>query len=602
MASRSPFPTQRDVLPGPRAVSRRRFLELVGASAVGAAVLPAAVGDRSWFGTDAGAAVGPPLPPGYVPSFPDGVIAGDPAPDGSIIWTRVGPPAGGVDVDLLWEVSEAADFATVTAGGTVSATSADDHCAKVAVSGLAPDRWYHYRFTAGTTAGPVGRLRTAPDPSSSPDRLKFAWASCQQRNASLYNAHTAMAAEPGLDFWIHLGDYIYVSDGGTITLGDYRDRWHSFKGNTRLQDLQATVPLVAVWDDGEFYNGVDRTGPAARLAAARKAWIETMPVVPPTGDQIHRAFAWGDLADVAMIDTRQYRDPAVEASDDTRTPAGAVMLADGRTTLGTAQRDWLLDRLRTTPAIWKLIGNSYNLSPVRIEDLDPGPPRPPGVKQNEGVYFPNEAWDDYSAERRQVLQHLVDHQIPNVVSVSGHTHVWMAGHLIPDFDDPASPLVAFDFTCGSLTADPDLIKDAAPTPPDVARAQYRSLEQLGMAINPWLTHLNFLEQGYATIEITPDEAIVEFKLIDTYDPDAQPWVGARFRLLAGQVGMSVQGFGDVSVQQSPLAPPLVEPGDPTTTTTAADPTSTSTTAAPTAGAPAPAAPAAAQAAQPRFTG
>ena len=599
---RRPVRAASDVVPGPRAVSRRRFLELVGASALGATAMTA-FGGRPWAEVEAGAAVGPPLPPGYVPTFPDGVMAGDPAPTGSVIWTRLAPPAGGVDVDVLWEVSPTPDFATIAAGGVVTATAANDHCAKVVVTGLEPDRWYHHRFTAGTTSAPVGRLRTSPAPGASPDRLKLAWASCQQRNASLYNAHTAMLAEPDLDFWVHLGDYIYVSDGGTITLGDYRDRWHTFKGNDRLQALQAGLPLVAVWDDGEFYNGVDATGPAARLAAARTAWIETMPVVPPTGDQIYRGVTWGRLADLAMVDTRQYRDPAVEASSDTRTPEGAEMLAPGRTTLGATQKAWLLDRWRTTPALWKLLGSSYNLAPVRVEDLDPGPPRPPGVKQNEGVYFPNEAWDDYAVERRELLQHLVDHEIPNVVSVSGHTHVWIASHLIPDYDDPASPLVAFDFTCGSLTADPDLIQQGLPTPPEETRAYYRTLERLGMEINPWLTHLNFLEQGYATVELTPEEAIVEFKLIDTYDPEATPWVGARFRLLAGQVGMSVQGFGDVNVQQSPLAPPLVEPTDPSGPNDPVEPPAT----APATGGPAsPGGPtadgAAAVTARPRFTG
>ncbi len=140
--------------------------------------------------------------------------------------------------------------------------------------------------------------------------------------------------------------------------------------------------------------------------------------------------------------------------------------------------------------------------------------------------------------------------------------------------------MAFDFTCGSLTADPDVIEDAAPTPPDEARANFRNLEKLGMQINPWMTHINFIEQGYATIEVTPDEAVVEFKLIDTYDPNAVPWVGARFRMRTGQVGMAVQGFGDVSWQQSPLAPPLQDPEPTTTTSTTSTSTSTTSTTTP----------------------
>ncbi len=558
-----------NVLAGRRPVSRRRFLELAAGAGIAAAATPL-LAREGWAGGTAAQlpAVGAALPPGYVPGWPDGVIAGDPHPDGAVIWARLEPPADpSAAIEVLWEVAEDASFTSIAAGGAVAATGDDDWCAKLAVTGLLPDRWYWYRFTAGASHSPIGRLRTAPAPTASPDRLKYAWCSCQQINDSLYVAHTAMANEPGLDFFMHLGDYIYVNDHGTITLDDYRGVYHRFKANPRLQELQATLPLVAMFDDGEFYNGVDASGPPARLAAGRKAWTETMPLIPPAPGQFHRSFTWGDLAEVFMIDVRSYRDPAV-ADDDTRTPQGAVMLEPGRTTLGATQKAWLKAGLASSARRWKLIGNPYNLAPTRVTDLDPGPPRPPGVKQNEGVYFPNEAWDDYNAERRELLQHLADGGVRNVVSTSGHTHVFIASLLIPDFDDPASPVAAFDFTCGSLTADPDVIRRGAPTPPDQVRAFYRATERAGLTINPWLAHLNLVDQGYGTIEVTPEEAIIEFKLIDTYDPDAESVVGMRFVIRDGEPTFSVQGFdvapfGPLSYQDpsGPAAPP--PPGGPT---------------------------------------
>lgn len=521
----------------------------------------------------AGSGEAPPLPPGYVPSWPDGVIAGDPRPDGTVIWTRLAPPADPTaSIDLLWEVAQDQAFTTIAAGGSVTTDGTDDWCAKLSVTGLQSDRWYWYRFTAGSSQSPVGRLRTAPAPGASPDRLKYAWCSCQQINDSLYVAHTAIANEPGLDFFMHLGDYVYVSDHATLTLDDYRSVYHTFKANPRLQDLQATVPLVAMLDDGELYNGVDAHGPPARLAAGRKAWTETMPIIPPTPGRFYRSFTWGDLAEVFMIDVRSYRDPAVD-NDDTRTPDGAVMLEPGRTTLGAEQKAWLKSELVTSSRRWKLIGNPYNLAPTRMTDLDPGPPRPPGVKQNEGVYFPNEAWDDYNAERRELLQFLADNEVHNVVSTSGHTHVFIASLLIPDFDDPASPVAAFDFTCGSLTADPDVIRQGAPTPPEQVRAFYRATERAGLTINPWLAHLNLVDQGYGTIEVTPEEAVIEFKLINTYDPDAEPVVGMRFVIRDAERTFSVQGFeaapfGPLTYQNPSGSPP--PPQSATTTTLPAD--------------------------------
>src|SRR5690606_22367550 len=146
---------RRNPLRGRGPVSRRRFLELLAGAGAGALVLPHVPGALA--GTD-GPAVAPPLPPGYVPSFPDAVIAGDPLPDGSGIGTCMAPAAGGAQVPVLWEVSPDPGFATVAAGGTVTTEQAGDWTAKVLVDGLGPDRWYHYRFVAGATSSPVGRL------------------------------------------------------------------------------------------------------------------------------------------------------------------------------------------------------------------------------------------------------------------------------------------------------------------------------------------------------------------------------------------------------------------------------------------------------------
>ncbi len=51
---------------------------------------------------------------------------------------------------------------------------------------------------------------------------------------------------------MHLGDYMYVSDTRTISLADDRAVYDRFKANPLLQHLQARLPLVATWDDGEF--------------------------------------------------------------------------------------------------------------------------------------------------------------------------------------------------------------------------------------------------------------------------------------------------------------------------------------------------------------
>ncbi len=475
--------------------------------------------------------------------FPDGVKSGDPQSNRGLVWTRVTPPLGGGSASVLWSVAEDAAMEQVVRGGMVTTDATSGHTVKVAVHGLRPDRWYHYRFEYDGQASVVGRLRTSPPVRAASDHLRYAFASCQQRNDSYYVAHRAIAQE-NVDFLLHLGDYVYVSDGGTLTLDDYRGVYRQFHSNALLQELHAAVPLVAVWDDGEFYNGCDRTGPADRLAAARTAWFEHMPVPRPRSDRTYRSLAWGRLAEMQLLDTRQYRDPEVPANSmffglidaqDTALPPCEQMFAPGRTTLGLRQKRWLKRRLARRRTTWQLVGSSYDMAPWKLIDRDTPELRlqNPDLQRNGGVYVSNEAWDDYQSERRELMRFIAEHQIPNVVVCSGHTHFYKASEIMPDFDDATSPVTAMEFVTGSLTADPDPRTIA---PEDLLHVA----EAIMMQANaPYLKQIDLLSQGYTLVDVTPEETLVEFRVLDTFDPDAVATTFARFRVVAGRPGIEI---------------------------------------------------------------
>jgi len=522
-------------------VDRRTFLRALAGAGAGGAV--AAVLGPAPEGAAA------PLDPAAM--FPDGLKAGDPEPEGAVLWTRVAPPADPTRaVAVLWLVSPDADFRRIVTGGIVATRATSGFTVKVRAKGLEPDRWYHYRFFVQGVPSRIGRLRTAPRPDATPDLVRYGFASCQQRGVrgvdgreSLYGTHRAIA-EDGLDFLIHLGDYVYVSDTGTQTVEDYRGVYRRFHSNPLLQDLQATVPLVAVWDDGEFYNGVDRTGPPQRLANARQAWFEMMPVPRRTDDRLHRRFAWGNLADFLLLDTRSFRDPEIPPNadflglldaQDSLLPPGDQMFAPGRTTLGLDQKTWLETALRRSRRAWRVIGSSYNVCPWKIIDYDTPEARAadPTLPRNAGLYVSNEAWDDYGHERRELLQYLHDRGIDNVVFNSGHTHFYLASELMPDYDDAASPVAAVDFVTGSQTADPDPRTIA---PEGVLRlAETLMLEQNA----PYMKNVNLLDQGYVRVELTPEECLVSFRFVDTFDPAAGARTGIRFRVVSGSGAIEV---------------------------------------------------------------
>lgn len=523
--------TRRAVAAGGGRMTRRELLTALGFG-VGAAV----VVDGCAFPPPE---PDPPKPPPGVPDplpFPDGVMAGDPATGGAVIWTRV-ETGGAADAPVLWTVAEDPGFTQIAAGGLVVATSARGHMVHVPIEGLLPDRWYHYRFEAAgpdghQVASRTGRLRTSPSPGSSPGHLRFAFGSCQQLNDSWFVAHRAAAAEPGLDFFMHLGDYVYVSDTSTLTLDDYRAAYRRWRRQPMLRELHAAVPTVAVWDDGELYNGFDASGDPQRIAAGTRAWFESFPVLDAGGGSPHRRFSWGDLADLFVLDVRSRRDP--NAAGDLH--AGDSEADDlGRTTLGTEQYTWLADGLAASGTAWRLIGSGYNVAPWRLLNLEFLRPFRPDLPPNAGFYAPSEGWDDYMAERRQLLEHLLRQDVHDTVFASAHTHIALVAELQPDYDSPTSPVAAFDFCSPAMTADPDPRRAfLGDLPLPVAEAVLRGAEQWVLGQNrPYLRHMNLVDTGYTVVDVTPDAVEVTIRLIDTFDPDAEPFDGARFRVRRG---------------------------------------------------------------------
>ncbi|MFD6105006.1 PhoD-like phosphatase N-terminal domain-containing protein, partial [Nocardia salmonicida] len=91
--------------------------------------------------------------------FSLGVASGEPTSDGVVLWTRLAPDPlapdgyGGMTVDPVtvdYEVAEDEQFTRVVVRGSAVATRALGHSVHPEVAGLAPDRWYYYRFRAGS--------------------------------------------------------------------------------------------------------------------------------------------------------------------------------------------------------------------------------------------------------------------------------------------------------------------------------------------------------------------------------------------------------------------------------------------------------------------
>jgi len=199
------------------------------------------------------------------PSFADypftlGVASGEPSVDGAVLWTRLAPDplhGGGMperDVAVQWQVAHDAAFARIVRSGVAIASPHWAHALHVEVEGLAPDRWYHYRFIVGDAVSPVGRLRTLPAAGADMARLRLAVASCQHYEQGYFNAYRHMLADD-LDCIVHVGDYIYEgawgaqvrlheSPRGAYTLEDYRNRHACYKRDPDPTAAHAAYPWM----------------------------------------------------------------------------------------------------------------------------------------------------------------------------------------------------------------------------------------------------------------------------------------------------------------------------------------------------------------------
>src|SRR5262245_25408949 len=129
--------------------------------------------------------------------FTLGVAAGEPTPDGFVLWTRLAldPLAadgmGGMrePVPVSWEVARDPDMREVVRRGAAEANGRSAHALHVEVGDLEPNRPYWYRFTGLGEQSAVGRARTTPAPGDHLERLRFAFASCSNWQLGYFSAY-----------------------------------------------------------------------------------------------------------------------------------------------------------------------------------------------------------------------------------------------------------------------------------------------------------------------------------------------------------------------------------------------------------------------------
>ncbi len=367
------------------------------------------------------------------------VTVGDVTPTSAVVWARgVAPGTGRVEL--------APASAPLARAGEIEFAAARDLTGKLVLSGLAPSTRYGYRVTAGTRAV-TGEFVTAPAPEALTP-FTFAWSGdlgggdfCRHLRTG-YPIFQAIAARRP-HFFLFVGDTIYadracqgperVPGYGFIatTLAGYHDKHRYNRADGAVQAAFRVTSVYAIWDDHEVRN--DFSGPTEPLMpAGRQAFVDYWPIVPPDAEahRLYRRFRWGKLLDLFILDTRQYRSPNAEVDQP------------GKTMLGAAQRQWLIDGVAGSDAVWKVVVSSV---PLAI---------PTGRRERRDSWtnatafgLPDTGGTGFAHERDAILAALRERGVKNMVVVAADVH-----HAEIIRHAPAAGLVFHELIAGPLSA------------------------------------------------------------------------------------------------------------------------------------------------------
>ena len=551
-----------------RRLTRRQFMTH---SALGAAAIPVlagcnAGGDTQSSGNGEPAVTGGP--------FQHGIASGDPLSDRVIFWTRITSAQTSVPVSL--DIYSDPELNNPVTSSMATASAARDYTVKLDVGGLAPATTYYYQFSAEGVTSAIGRTRTAP--TGGVDQLRFGVVSCASAAHGYFNAYRMLAKRADIDCILHMGDYIYEYGNGEygdvrayepeheiISLDDYRTRHAFYKKDPDLMELHRQFPFITTWDDHESTDNSYRDGAAnhtegeegsweERKFWAQQAYDEWMPLrYPEPGNvgKIWRSFNYGDLAEIFFLDTRLYdRDiPAGFLGEDS--PSGAVPAdpllqnAPDRRMIGPEQMDWLLNGLSNSTARWKIVANQMVFSQWQIVD---------GGTTGVGLYLNGDAWDGYQAERAQIISHMRDNNIDNVVILSGDVHSsWCA-------DITESPLNITQYN--PLTGGGAAVEFTAPsiTSPAAANLQQVQFGQDAFRLlNPHIRYLDFAGKGYVILNLDSNAAQGDYWYVDSFtepNVDGESFATA-FRTEDGANYLNLTGLSEPST--APQDPPPLAP-------------------------------------------
>ncbi|MBB6519880.1 alkaline phosphatase D family protein [Pseudoteredinibacter isoporae] len=483
--------------------------------------------------------------------FSHGVASGEPQADSVLLWTRVSVEQEKAVVE--WELALDTQFRKLVQKGQLNAEADNDHCVKITVSDLEAGQVYYYRFKCQGIHSEPGRTRTLPQGDI--DNLNIAIASCSNFPFGYFNAYEVIAADPDIQFVLHLGDYIYEYGhdgyGGTtgkvinrnhepaheiVSLADYRQRHAQYKADIASRLMHAAHPLIPTWDDHESTNnpymqGAQNHQPdegdwSKRRDASLKAYYEWMPIREPekglNRKQLWRHFQFGNLASLVTLETRHtgrsiqidYKDHLgnIKSDEDRDLFLKQVLGNPARSMLSKNMKDFYDQSLKNNSSQWHLLGNQIPMARTHVPDISQFLKK----KNSEGydpvadehaqfrrlgeldlpIYL--DTWDGYPGARQAFYEQNQNLGIEDLLVLTGDSHSFWTNQL---FDDSGKAMGVEIGTAG-ITSPGDFEGYG----PETANA----MDKLVAEHNPEIVWTDCQHRGFVKLSLSKEKAQADF--------------------------------------------------------------------------------------------
>ena len=182
--------------------------------------------------------------------------------------------------------------------------------------------------------------------------------------------------------------------------------------------------------------------------------------------------------------------------------------------LGATQKAWFKSAVSKSKANWKLWGSETMVM---------------SVDQPQGTAVQLDAWDGYSGERKEILEHFVANGVQNLAAITGDIHTFIAGDMTTTGRQGGTP-AGVELVGGSATS---------LGLPEFLGVPSSALYPIAAAEDPHIKFVDLDRRGYAVVTATKKDLTCEFKAVDALTPGATPTPLKAFRVVDGVPALQV---------------------------------------------------------------